>query len=137
MRSKGFTLVAALLIMLLLSAVAIGLLMMVNTEGKVGGTDLQNNLAYHAAEGGIEKMSSDLAAVFQNAQSPTSADICSAGGPSTARWRRRGLAGATRCCASPRSKSPCRSHRSHKARLCFAVRPFFCSVAVATARVSS
>ena len=79
--SQGFTLVASLLIMLLLSGIAIGLLMMVNTEGKVGGTDLQNNLAYHAAEGGIEKMSSDLAAVFQNAQSPTSADICSAGGP--------------------------------------------------------
>ena len=79
--SRGFTLVASLLMMLLLSGIAIGLLMMVNTEGKVGGTDLQNNLAYHAAEGGIEKMSSDLAAVFQNAQSPTSADICSAGGP--------------------------------------------------------
>ena len=81
--SQGFTLVAALLMLLLLSGIAIGLLMMVNTEGKVGGTDLQNNLAYHAAEGGIEKMSSDLAAVFQNAQSPTAADICSAGGPST------------------------------------------------------
>jgi len=79
--SQGFTLIASLLMLLLLSGIAIGLLMMVNTEGKVGGTDLQNNLAYHAAEGGIEKMSSDLAAVFQNAQSPTSADICSAGGP--------------------------------------------------------
>ena len=81
--SQGFTLVAALLMLLLLSGIAIGLLMMVNTEGKVGGTDLQNNLAYHAAEGGIEKMSSDLAAVFQNAESPTAADICSAGGPAT------------------------------------------------------
>lgn len=79
--SQGFTLIASLLMLLLLSGIAIGLLMMVNTEGKVGGTDLQNNLAYHAAEGGIEKMSSDLAAVFQNAQSPTSGDICSAGGP--------------------------------------------------------
>ncbi len=25
-------------------------------RGKVGGTDLQNDLAYHAAEGGIEKI---------------------------------------------------------------------------------
>jgi hypothetical protein len=80
-RSKGFTLIAALLMLLLLSGIAIGLMMMVNTEGKVGGTDLQNNLAYHAAEGGIEKMSSDLSAVFQNAQAPQASQICGVGGP--------------------------------------------------------
>ena len=48
-QSKGFTLIASLLMLLLLSGIAIGLMMMVNTEGKVGGTDLQNNVAYHAA----------------------------------------------------------------------------------------
>ena len=53
--AQGFTLIACLLMLLLLSALAIGLMMMVTTESKVGGTDLQNNLAYHAAEGGIEK----------------------------------------------------------------------------------
>ena len=74
--TKGFTLIASLLLLLLLSGIAIGLMMMVNTEGKVGGTDLQNNAAYHSAEGGIEKMNSDLAATFQNAQSPTAAQIC-------------------------------------------------------------
>jgi hypothetical protein len=78
-RSNGFTLIASLLMMLLLSGIAIGLLMMVNTEGKVGGTDLQNNLAFHAAEGGIEKMASDLSTTFQNAQSPTAAQICAVG----------------------------------------------------------
>src|SRR5580658_8339034 len=78
-RTGGYTLIASLLMMVLLSGIAIGLLMMVNTEGKVGGTDLQNNLAFHAAEGGIEKMSSDLSSVFQNAQSPTAAQICSVG----------------------------------------------------------
>src|SRR6267378_1070054 len=60
-RANGFTLIASLLLLLLLSGIAIGLMMMVNTEGKVGGTDLQNNSAYHIAEGGIEKMNSDLA----------------------------------------------------------------------------
>jgi Tfp pilus assembly protein PilX len=74
--SKGFTLIASLLMLLLLSGIAIGLLMMANTESKVGGTDLQNNIAYHAAEGGIEKMYSDLSAVFQNAQAPTTSQIC-------------------------------------------------------------
>jgi Tfp pilus assembly protein PilX len=76
LRTKGFTLIASLLLLLLLSGIAIGLMMMVNTEGKVGGTDLQNNIAFHAAEGGIEKMTSDLASTFQNAQSPTAAQVC-------------------------------------------------------------
>ena len=78
-RSQGFTLIASLLMMLLLSGIAIGLMMMVNTEGRVGSSDLQNNLAYHAAEGGIEKMYSDLTAVFQNAQAPAPSVICGVG----------------------------------------------------------
>ncbi|MGA8068454.1 MAG: hypothetical protein WCA47_14090 [Terriglobales bacterium] len=73
---KGFTLIATLLMLLLLSGIAIGLLMMVTTEGKVGGTDLQNNQAYHAAEGGIEKMASDLNATIQNISAPTPSQIC-------------------------------------------------------------
>jgi len=81
LHSKGFALIASLLLLLLLSGIAIGLMLMVNTEGKVGGTDLQNNLAYHYAEGGIEKMTSDLAAAFQNAQSPSASDICNLGLP--------------------------------------------------------
>ena len=80
-RSRGFTLVASLLMLLLLSGIAIGLMMMVNTEGKVGGTDLQNNLAFHAAEGGMEKMYADLSSVFQSTQSPTAAQICGVSGP--------------------------------------------------------
>ncbi|MGA7561252.1 MAG: hypothetical protein WCF61_13735 [Terriglobales bacterium] len=80
--TQGFTLIASLLMLLLLSGIAIGLLMMANTEGKVGGSDLQNNLAFHAADGGIEKMASDLSATFQNAQSPTAAQICALGGTS-------------------------------------------------------
>ena len=76
LHTKGFTLIASLLLLLLLSGIAIGLMMMVNTEGRVGGTDLQNNAAYHSAEGGIEKMTADLAATFQNALAPTASQIC-------------------------------------------------------------
>ncbi len=79
---KGFTLIASLLMLLLLSGIAIGLMMMVNTEGRVGGTDLQNNLAFHAAEGGIEKMASDLNATFHNVATPTPAEICAVGASS-------------------------------------------------------
>jgi len=76
LHTKGFALIASLLLLLLLSGIAIGLMMMVNTEGKVGGSDLQNNVAYHSAEGGIEKMSSDLAATFQSALAPSASQIC-------------------------------------------------------------
>ncbi|MFZ3210611.1 MAG: hypothetical protein WA188_03780 [Terriglobales bacterium] len=81
--TKGFTLIATLLMLVLLSGMAIGLMMMVNTEGKVGGTDLQNNLAYHAAEGGIEQMYSNVSVLLQNVQVPTAAQICDAGLPTT------------------------------------------------------
>src|SRR3984885_12845971 len=79
MHNKGFTLIASLLMLLLLSGIAIGLMMMVNTEGKVGGTDLRNSLDFCAAQRGIEKMASDLNATFQSAQSPTPAQICNVG----------------------------------------------------------
>src|SRR5580693_5645932 len=73
--SRGFTLIASLMLLMIMSGVAIALLMMVNTEGKVGGQDTQNTLAFHAAEGGIEHMTSDLAQMFQNIQSPTAGQI--------------------------------------------------------------
>ena len=76
LRSKGFTLIASLLMLLLLSGISIGLMMMVNSEGKVGDADLKNNTAYHNAEGGIEQMTSDLAAMFQTVQAPRPSDIC-------------------------------------------------------------
>jgi hypothetical protein len=76
-RGRGFTLIASLLMLLLLSGIAIGLMMMVNTEGRVGSTDLQNNVAFHSAEGGVEKMTSDLASAFNNSLAPTAAQICS------------------------------------------------------------
>src|SRR6202167_5978414 len=74
--SRGFTLIAALLLTLLLSGFAICLMMMVNTEQKVGSADLSNNYTYRAAEGAMEKMTSDLASTFQNIQAPTAAQIC-------------------------------------------------------------
>jgi len=83
LHTKGFTLIASLLMVLLLSGIAIGLMMMVNTEGKVGGSDLQNNAAFRSAEGGIEKMTADLALTFKNAQAPSAGQICNVGLPAT------------------------------------------------------
>src|SRR5215471_15297961 len=78
--SRGFTLVAALLLLVLLSGFALGLLLMVNTEQRVGGNDLNNNYTYHSAEGAIEKASSDLGNLFKNIQAPNAGQICGLSG---------------------------------------------------------
>lgn len=75
LRSRGFTLIAALMMLLLLSGIALGLMYMVNTETRVGGSDLENSLAFHASEGGMEKMTADLANLFSSQQAPTPANI--------------------------------------------------------------
>jgi len=73
--SRGFTLIASLLLLLLLSGVGIGLLMMVDTESRVGSNDVESSLAYRSAEGAIEQMTSNLAATYQNLQAPAPSDI--------------------------------------------------------------
>jgi Tfp pilus assembly protein PilX len=74
-RSRGFTLIAALLVLTLLSAIAVGLLFMVNGAGQVGSNDLENNLAFYGAESGMEKLTADLAALYQKTPAPTPADF--------------------------------------------------------------
>jgi hypothetical protein len=73
--SDGFTLITTLMLLFLLSGLAIGMLMMVNTEIKVGTQDVQNNLTFHAAEGAIENMTASLSTVLQNNLAPTITDI--------------------------------------------------------------
>ena len=68
--SQGFTLIAALLILVLLSAVAVGLLFMVAYESRMGGNDLESNLAYYGAESGMEKLTADLSALYGQYQNP-------------------------------------------------------------------
>jgi hypothetical protein len=72
---KGFTLIAALLLLVLLSALAIGLMHMVNTEARVGNNDLENNLAYYGAEAGMETMTANLFALYTGNQTPSVAQI--------------------------------------------------------------
>ena len=62
--SRGFTLIASLLLLLLMTGISIGLLMMVQTEGRAGANDVENSLAYRGAEGAIENMTSSLAGAF-------------------------------------------------------------------------
>lgn len=73
--SRGFTLIAALLLTILLSGVAVGLLFMVSNEARMGGNDLEGNLAYYGAEAGIENLTSELSQLYQTSQVPTAAEI--------------------------------------------------------------
>src|ERR1700733_1289707 len=74
--SRGFTLIAALLLTVLLSAVAVGLMYLVNNEQKMGGNDLEGNLAYYGAESGVENLTAQLSQLYQSSQSPTPTSIC-------------------------------------------------------------
>jgi len=73
--TKGFTLIAALLMLLLMSGIAVGLMYMTNTEVRVGGNDRENNLAFYGAEAGMERMTSDLGNLYTGNQAPTVANI--------------------------------------------------------------
>ncbi len=73
--SQGFTLLAALLILVLLSGVAAGLLFVVTNESRIGGNDLESNLAYYGAESGMEKLTADLSSLYTQFMIPSNAQI--------------------------------------------------------------
>jgi len=73
--SRGFTLIAALLLTVLLSAVAVGLLYIVSNEQRMGGNDLEGNLAYYGAESGIENLTAQLSQLYQTSQTPDALSI--------------------------------------------------------------
>jgi Tfp pilus assembly protein PilX len=74
--TRGFTLIASLLLLLLLSGFALALLTMVNSEQRAGGYDLNNTYTYRSAEGAMEQATSNLANTFKSVQAPTGAQIC-------------------------------------------------------------
>jgi hypothetical protein len=73
--SRGFTLIAALLLTVLLSGVAVGLLYMVSNEQRMGGNDLEGTLAFYGAESGIENLTAQLSVLYQTSQTPNAAAI--------------------------------------------------------------
>jgi hypothetical protein len=73
--SRGFTLIAALLMTLLLSALAVGILYLVTNEERMGGNDLEGNVAYYSAEAGIENLTAQLSELYQTSQTPDAASL--------------------------------------------------------------
>src|SRR5690349_15492580 len=81
-RSQGFTLIAALMLTILLSGIAVGVLYMVSNEARMGGNDLEGNLAFYAAEAGIENETALLSQTYQSSQAPNAAAIAAITDPS-------------------------------------------------------
>src|SRR6266850_440172 len=69
--SKGFALVAALLMLLLLSAFSVAIVYQANSETQTHTTDLENTQAYYGAEAAMEKMMADLNNLYLSQQSPS------------------------------------------------------------------
>ncbi|MGC2743449.1 MAG: pilus assembly PilX N-terminal domain-containing protein [Candidatus Angelobacter sp.] len=78
-REKGFALIGVLLFLVLLSAMSVTLAYSVRTEKRIGGSDQEGNLAYYDAEGGMEKMTADLGALYEKTKSPSAATIIALG----------------------------------------------------------
>src|ERR1700739_2768628 len=74
-RSKGFVLVAALLLWLLLSGITVGLMLLANGESRMGGNNLEDKRAYYGAESGMEKLTADLAALYPVKAAPNTGDL--------------------------------------------------------------
>jgi PilX N-terminal len=73
--SRGFTLVASLLMLVMLSGISIGLLFLVSGRGRSSGNDMESNVAYYGAESGMEKLTADLAALYQAFPAPTPSQL--------------------------------------------------------------
>jgi Tfp pilus assembly protein PilX len=69
-QEKGFTLIAALLLMLLMSAMAVGMIYLVTNEGHASAYEQEDNVAYDGAESGIEKLTADIGALYSSSLSP-------------------------------------------------------------------
>src|ERR1700733_5876478 len=80
--SRGFTLIAALLLVLLMSAMAVGLIYLVTNEQRMGNNDLESNVAYYGAEAGIENLTSQLSQLYQQSTTPSVASINALNTPS-------------------------------------------------------
>ena len=68
---RGAALATAILMLALLSAIALTVLAVVQTETRVSGSDLERTQAFYAAAAGIEKMTSDFSTLFARTSRPT------------------------------------------------------------------
>jgi hypothetical protein len=74
---RGVAVVAALLVMTLVSAMVAGVMAMVNADQAAGGIDRDQTQAYAAAHAGVEKLTADLGQLLAGNFSPTGGQVTS------------------------------------------------------------
>jgi hypothetical protein len=74
-REKGVALITSLFVLLLISAIVVGMSWMVMTDQRLGGNNSSRELAFYGAEAGMEKMTTDVAQVFATSGSLTAANV--------------------------------------------------------------
>ena len=72
---RGMALIAALMVMLLMSALMIGFTTVVMSDQRFRGIDKDRTKAYYGAQSGLEKLTVDLGNLFLTKVAPTTADI--------------------------------------------------------------
>jgi type IV pilus assembly PilX-like protein len=74
-RQKGVALITALLVLILISAIVVGMSWMVMTDQRLGGNNESREIAFYGAEAGMEKMTTDVANQFALKGSLGAADV--------------------------------------------------------------
>ena len=72
---RGIALIAALMVMLLMSALLIGFTTLVMSDQRFRGIDKDRNRAYYGAQSGLEKLTVDLGNLFLANVAPTAQQI--------------------------------------------------------------
>ena len=74
-RQKGVALITALLVLIMISAIVVGMCWMVMTDQRLGGNNKSREIAFYGAEAGMEKLTTDVANQFATKGSLGAADV--------------------------------------------------------------
>lgn len=74
-RENGVALITALLVLLLVSAMVVGMSWMVMTDQHLGGNNMSRETAFYGAEAGMERMTAEMGNTFATQGSLTAANI--------------------------------------------------------------
>ena len=74
-REKGVALITALMILVLVSAIVVGMSWMVMSDQRLGGNNQSRELAFYGAEAGMEKLTTDVANQFATSGALTAGNV--------------------------------------------------------------
>jgi hypothetical protein len=74
-RQSGIALLTTLLLLVLMSAMIIGLIVLASNGQKLSGLDKDQSRAFYGAEGGMEKLTADLGTMFTSNYAPSGAQV--------------------------------------------------------------